>query len=118
MSSGPSPEIDVVRSFLKALEAQDLDLALSYLSPEVEYQNMPFRATRSRRGAVRVLAPVTKLTGFEAQVRDIAANGPVVLTERTDGASGLVNAHLPNPSGPGVGTPDCRGVLHVDAVHH
>jgi limonene-1,2-epoxide hydrolase len=84
MSSGPSPEIDVVRSFLKALEAQDLDLALSYLSPEVEYQNMPFPPTRSRRGAARVLAPVAKLTGFEAQVRTIAANGPVVLTERTD----------------------------------
>ena len=84
MSSGPSPEIDTVRSFLKALEAQDLDTALGYLAENVEYQNLPLPPTRSRRAAARVLGPVLRLSGFEAQVRHIAANGPVVLTERTD----------------------------------
>ena len=28
--------------------------------------------------------PLFRLNGFEAQIRHIAANGPVVLTERTD----------------------------------
>lgn len=84
MSSGPSPEIDVVRSFLKALEAQDLEQALGYLSANVEYQNMPLRPTRSRRAVARILGPALRLTAFEAQVRHIAGNGRVVLTERTD----------------------------------
>jgi limonene-1,2-epoxide hydrolase len=84
MTSGPSPEIDVVRSFLKALEAKDLESALGYLADDVEYQNMPLPPTRSRRAAARVLRPVERFSGFEAQIRHIAANGAVVLTERTD----------------------------------
>lgn len=84
MNSSPSPEIETVRSFLKALEAQDLETALGYLAENVEYQNMPLPPTRTRRAAARVLAPAFRLSGFEAQVRNIAANGPVVLTERTD----------------------------------
>lgn len=84
MSSDPSPEVEIVRSFLKSLEAQDLDSALGYLAERVEYQNMPLPPTRSRRSAARVLAPILRLSGFEAQIRHIAANGVVVLTERTD----------------------------------
>jgi len=37
----PEPEIEVVRSFLKTLEAPDLESALSYLADGVAYQNMP-----------------------------------------------------------------------------
>ena len=84
MNSSPSPEIDVVRSFLKALEAQDLETALGCLAENVEYQNMPLRPTLTRSAAAKVIAPVFRLSGFEARIRHIAANGPVVLTERTD----------------------------------
>ena len=78
-------DIDLVRSFLKALEAKDLDLAVSYLDASVEYQNMPFPPTRSSRGARRVLAPVMRATAFEARIDKIAANDfGAVLTERTD----------------------------------
>jgi limonene-1,2-epoxide hydrolase len=84
MSNGPSPETEVVRSFLKALEAGDLETALGDLADGVEYQNMPLPPARSRRGAARVLRPRERLSGFEAQIRPIAANGPVVLTERSD----------------------------------
>jgi limonene-1,2-epoxide hydrolase len=84
VSQGPSPEIEVVRSFLKALEAMDLDMALSYLSPTVEYQNMPIPAVRGHGGVRRILGPVARLTGFEAHIDKIASNGPTVLTERTD----------------------------------
>jgi limonene-1,2-epoxide hydrolase len=84
MSSGPSPEIEVVRAFLKALEAQDLESALGYLSEDVEYQNMPLRPTKGSRWVARVLGPLMKLSGFEAYVKHIAANGRIVLTERTD----------------------------------
>ena len=84
MTTGSSPEIEVVRSFLKALEAMDLDLALSYVAPNCEYQNMPFPAVRGPQGMRRILNPLKKATAFEARVNKIAANGQTVLTERTD----------------------------------
>jgi limonene-1,2-epoxide hydrolase len=84
MSQGSTPEIEVVRSFLKALEAKDLELALSYVSEDVAYQNMPIPPSRGPQGISRVVRPVLKLTAFEARVDKIAANGATVLTERTD----------------------------------
>ena len=82
--SQAAPEIEVVRSFLKALEAQDLDQALTYVSDDVEYQNMPLPALRGPKGIRRVFGPTFKASGFEARVNKIAANGRTVLTERTD----------------------------------
>jgi limonene-1,2-epoxide hydrolase len=79
-----TPEMEVVRSFLKALEAQDLDHALTYVSDEVEYQNMPVPALRGPKGIRRVFGPTFKASGFEARINKIAANGTTVLTERTD----------------------------------
>lgn len=84
-SDAPGSEIEVVRSFLKALEALDLDQALTYLSPEVEYQNMPVPPIRGHAGVVRFLRRLLRVThGFEARINHIAANGAFVLTERTD----------------------------------
>ena len=79
-----TPEIEVVRSFLKALEAQDLDLVLSYVSDNVEFQVMPLPAVRGPKGLRRVIGPMLKASGVEARINKIAANGPTVLTERTD----------------------------------
>lgn len=85
MSDGLATETEVVRGFLKALEAMDLEGALDRLSPDVVYQNMPLPPTRGHRGVRRVLKPVFKVAGgFEARINHLAANGPVVLTERTD----------------------------------
>ena len=85
MSVGSSPEIDVVRSFLKALESSDLDLALTHCSPDIEYQNMPIPAVRGHKGVRRVIGPfLTKKTSFELRINYVASNGPMVLTERTD----------------------------------
>jgi limonene-1,2-epoxide hydrolase len=79
------PRIDVVRSFLKALEAKDLDLAASYLDPPVEYQNLPLPRRPPPHGVRRVLSPVMRATAFKARFDKIAASGlGSVLTERTD----------------------------------
>ena len=83
MSQG-TPEIEIVRSFLKALEAQDLEQALTYVSDDVEYQNMPLPAVRGPKGIRRIVGPAMKTSGFEARINKIAANGRTVLTERTD----------------------------------
>lgn len=82
--SQATPETEIVRSFLKALEAQDLDQAFTYVSDDVEYQNMPLPALRGHKGIRRVFGPTFKASAFEARINKIAANGPTVLTERTD----------------------------------
>ena len=85
VSSSNDSAIDVVRSFLKALEAMDVDRALTHLSPDVEYQNMPLPAIRGPRGVGRFFRPFFKIShGFEARINHVAADGPFVLTERTD----------------------------------
>ena len=83
MSQG-TPEIEIVRSFLKALEAQDLEQALTYVSDDIEYQNMPLPATRGSKKLAKIVGPAMKTTGFEARIKKIASNGATVLTERTD----------------------------------
>ena len=82
--SQATPEMEIVRSFLKALGAQDLEQALTYVSDDVEYQNMPLPALRGHKGIRRVFGPTFKASAFEARINKIAANGPTVLVERTD----------------------------------
>ena len=82
--SQKTPEMEIVRSFLKTLEAQDLEQALTYVSDDIEYQNMPLPAVRGPEGVRRIVGPVMKTSGFEARINKIAANGSTVLTERTD----------------------------------
>jgi limonene-1,2-epoxide hydrolase len=78
-------EIEVVEAFLRSLERLDIEAAVALLDPAVEYQNVPLPAARGIDAVekqLRLLARYGK--GFEAVEHNIAANGPVVLTERTD----------------------------------
>lgn len=85
VAPGRASEIDLVRAFFESLEADDLDRALSHLSADVEYQNMPLRPTRGKAAVRAVLRPLLRFTtGFEARINHIAAADGVVLTERTD----------------------------------
>ena len=86
----PAPKpIDVVQSFLRALEAKDLDTALSLLSEDVVYQNVPLPADRGKAAVARTLRSFQRLfTGFEVRMRNIAERDGVVLTERVDVLSG------------------------------
>jgi limonene-1,2-epoxide hydrolase len=75
----------VVVAFLAALERLDLDAALLLASDDIVYQNVPLRPARGRAAAERTLRQMFRYcTGFEARMHHIAANGPIVLTERTD----------------------------------
>jgi limonene-1,2-epoxide hydrolase len=89
-------EIEVVTEFLDALERLDIDDAVALLDPAVEYQNVPFPPARGRSELERQLRGLERyFTGFEARTHHIAANGPVVLTERTDVlAAGRVRAEF------------------------
>ncbi|GAA0214276.1 limonene-1,2-epoxide hydrolase family protein [Actinomadura nitritigenes] len=78
-------EIQIVREFLSALEALDVDRALALAAPGMVYQNVPLPPARGLPAVEKTLRAMTRYgTGFEARVHNIAANGPVVLTERTD----------------------------------
>ncbi len=78
-------EIDVVRDFLGALERLDIDAATKLLAPDVEYRNVPLPPARGLPAVEKQLRFLERFcTGFEVDYDNIAADGPMVLTERTD----------------------------------
>lgn len=80
-----TPEITVVRDFLRALEDLDVDRAAALLDPDVRYQNVSLPAAHGADVVVKQLRMLPKFaTGFEARLHSIAGSGSTVLTERTD----------------------------------
>lgn len=78
-------EIEVVEQFLGALERLDIDAAVALLHPDVTYQNVPLPTARGLRAVERQLRWLGRYgRAFEVRWHNVAANGPVVLTERTD----------------------------------
>lgn len=81
----PTQPHDVVEAFLAALAGPDLAAAAALLDEEVTYVNVGLPPIRGRRRTVRVLKQLARPgVSFEVYLHAIAANGPVVLTERTD----------------------------------
>jgi len=78
-------EIETVRAFLRSLEDRNLDAALALTSADVVYQNIPLSPARGAREFEKQMRFFEKLVDhFEARLHHIAADGPFVLTERTD----------------------------------
>jgi limonene-1,2-epoxide hydrolase len=74
-----------VTAFLTALEELDVDGALSLAAGDIVYQNVPLPPARGIAAVEKQLRAMARYgTGFEARTHHIAADGPVVLTERTD----------------------------------
>ncbi len=83
-ASGHDPET-VVRAFLAALEALDIDAALEFAADAIVYQNVPLPPARGRAAFAKQMRAMGRYgTGFEAQIHNIAASDSTVLTERTD----------------------------------
>lgn len=83
--TGTTHPVDVVATFLAALEARDVDAALELVSPDIVYRNVPLppaRGVAAFEKQIRTLE--TWFSGFEATIHHIAAEGGTVLTERTD----------------------------------
>ena len=81
--------IQVVETFLRALEQKDLDRAADLLADEVVYQNVPLPADRGKAAVVKTLKSFQRfVTGFEVRMKNIAERDGVVLTERVDVLSG------------------------------
>src|SRR5215469_11422870 len=74
-----------VTGFLAALERLDVEAALALAAQDMIYQNVPLRPARGIAAVEKQLRWLcTHCTGFEARIRHLAADGPVVLTERVD----------------------------------
>lgn len=76
----------VVETFLARLAAGDVREAADALAEDVVYVNVGLPTIRGRRRAIRFLSPLSRggRLRFEVYLHSVAANGPVVLTERTD----------------------------------
>ncbi len=85
-STSTQTPTQVVERFLDLLRHGDIDEAAELLAVEVQYTNVGLPTIHGRK-RVRQLLQVTlsRLSvGFEVYIHAISADGPTVLTERTD----------------------------------
>lgn len=76
---------EVVEAFLAALADGELARAGDFLAEDVEYVNVGLPAIHGRRRVLRTLSVMERPSAsFEVYLHAISADGPVVLTERTD----------------------------------
>lgn len=73
-----------VESFLHALQHEDLDAAEAALAEGLVYQNVGLPTIHGRNTTMRLFRGMQGRAGFEVRTHRIAADGDVVLTERTD----------------------------------
>jgi limonene-1,2-epoxide hydrolase len=80
----PTPTA-VVERFLELLAAADLEGALQLVAADIEYENVSLPTVHGRERMRRMFsAGYERGGGFEVYVHAISADGPTVLTERTD----------------------------------
>lgn len=86
-----STPLETVRAFVAALERKDLDLALTMVSEDCEYDNVPMGKNFGREVIRTVLTPfLAAASEVEWIVHREAATGNVVFNERVD------RFHLPH----------------------
>ena len=77
--------LELVNTFMKAASAGDYDTALSLLSEDVEYQNMPLPAVTGRDAVRETLEALLGMaSASEWVVHRELADGSTVMNERTD----------------------------------
>lgn len=79
-----SAEATVVETFLNLLEANQAEAALELLSPDIEWRNTGMPTFRGKKVFGMVRDMERRGIAFRVDLHHIAANGPVVLTDRTD----------------------------------
>jgi len=85
MSTEPAEPVAVVTAFFKAMETLDYDTALSLISTECEYTNIPMSTVRGPEGVRSVLEPFFAPTlSNEFNILRSLAVGDTVFNERID----------------------------------
>lgn len=76
---------DTVLRFLAALEALDAEGCLALLDEDVVYHNVGLPPAVGKTAVRKQLEAFSRhFDGFRVEMKNLAANGPVVLTERVD----------------------------------
>lgn len=76
---------EVVEAFLAAMADGDVETAAALVADDILYVNVGLPAVRGRHQMARVFALLDRPgADFEVYLHAIAADGPTVLTERTD----------------------------------
>ena len=84
-SVGLTDPQSVAEAFLAAMAASDLDAAMAFLAEDIVYTNVGLPTIRGRAQVAKALGVLNRPgAGFEVYFHAISADGPVVLTERTD----------------------------------
>lgn len=73
-----------VRSFLEALEANDVEKAVGLLTDDAQWINVSLPTVRGKRRITRFLKPLEGRSTFRVYFHNVAGRGDLVLTERTD----------------------------------
>jgi limonene-1,2-epoxide hydrolase len=73
-----------VETLLAALQEPDFDALDSVLADDVVWTNVGLLTLRGRQRIVKLLRPMEGRLGLEIKVHRVAADGSVVMTERTD----------------------------------
>lgn len=76
--------IRIVKTFLEALRDEDLETASALLAEDVVYQNVGLPTIYGRSATIGVFRRLAGRGTFDVRTHRIAADGPSVLTERTD----------------------------------
>jgi limonene-1,2-epoxide hydrolase len=82
VSSTPS---EVVRSFLEALAADDIDAAVDLVADVIVYENVSLPTIRGKERFAKGARQFSRRRiGFDVRIHTLAEDGVSVLTERTD----------------------------------
>jgi limonene-1,2-epoxide hydrolase len=77
--------LEIVHTFISALEQKDVDAALAFVADDIEYDNVPMATIHGREDVRTALAGFLKgASEVEWIVYREAANGNVVFNERLD----------------------------------
>jgi limonene-1,2-epoxide hydrolase len=81
----PTEPTAVVATFLRRLEDRDVDGAMALMTDDAVWINVTLPTVRGRRPIARLITALNRRGEFRAYFHHLAADGDVVLTERTDG---------------------------------
>ncbi|MFW0784576.1 limonene-1,2-epoxide hydrolase family protein [Gordonia sp. CPCC 206044] len=77
--------IEIVTGFLDDLARGDLDRALEAVDDHIAYTNVSLPTVNGKHKVAKIFAPISRPSlGFNYQMINVAADGPVVITERID----------------------------------
>ncbi len=81
----PDDPQDVVEAFLASLADSDIERSNALIADDIDYVNVGLPAVQGRDEMAKVFGLLSRPgAGFEVYLHAISADGPVVLTERTD----------------------------------